>query len=89
MCRRILEKTKATLGMERVISYLPLSHIAAQLMDIYFPLSAAASCWFAQPDALKVSIFTFGNIVCIILYRDPYCRHYERSILQSFWEFHG
>lgn len=66
MCRRFLEENKATPGMEKVVSYLPLSHIAAQLMDVYFTMSIAASCWFAQPDALKVGISSFSNIVYTI-----------------------
>jgi len=39
---------------EVVVSYLPLSHVAAQIVDIYCPLIYAASVYFAQPDALKV-----------------------------------
>ncbi|XP_068722136.1 long-chain-fatty-acid--CoA ligase ACSBG2-like isoform X1 [Montipora capricornis] len=35
------------------VSYLPLSHITAQQGDIFMPMTAAASVWFAQPDALK------------------------------------
>ena len=38
---------------ERVISYLPLSHIAAQLIDIYCMLVLGGCTYFAQPDALK------------------------------------
>ena len=38
---------------DRVISYLPLSHIAAQLIDIFCILLLGGSTWFAQPDALK------------------------------------
>ncbi len=37
-----------------LISYLPLSHIAAQVVDIYGTMLYGASVWFAQPDALKV-----------------------------------
>ncbi|KAB1259107.1 Long-chain-fatty-acid--CoA ligase ACSBG2, partial [Camelus dromedarius] len=38
---------------EVVVSYLPLSHIAAQMMDIWIPMKVGASIYFAQPDALK------------------------------------
>jgi len=41
---------------ERVLSYLPLSHIAAQLLDIHAPLSLGCKVYFAQPDALKGSL---------------------------------
>jgi long-chain-fatty-acid--CoA ligase ACSBG len=38
---------------DRVVSYLPLSHIAAQLIDIYCMLILGGCTYFAQPDALK------------------------------------
>jgi len=47
---------------ERLISFLPLSHVAAQIVDIHVPMSIAAhspgNCvvWFARPDALKGSL---------------------------------
>ena len=40
-------------GKERSISYLPLNHIAAQMMDIYLPISMASTVWFADKMALK------------------------------------
>ncbi len=46
---------KFEFGEDHIISYLPLSHIAAQLVDIYAPMLYGATVWFAQPDALKVS----------------------------------
>ena len=39
---------------ETCISYLPLSHIAAQMTDVWIPIRAGACVWFAKPDALKV-----------------------------------
>eukprot|EP01038_Epipyxis_sp_PR26KG_P015852 gene15852-21480_t len=36
-----------------VISYLPLSHIAAQLVDIHGMMGLGGCTYFAQPDALK------------------------------------
>lgn len=39
---------------EEVISYLPLSHIAAQMCDIWAAMSFGVQVYFAQPDALKV-----------------------------------
>ena len=38
-----------------LVSYLPLSHVAAQLLDIYVPIICGATIYFAQPDALKVA----------------------------------
>ena len=44
------------IGCERVVSYLPLSHIATQMEDIYLCIYGAATLYFAQPDALKGSL---------------------------------
>lgn len=41
---------------EELISYLPLSHVAAQILDIFIPLIYAGTVYFAQPDALKGSL---------------------------------
>lgn len=38
---------------ELYISYLPLNHIAAQMMDIYVPLASVGIVHFADKDALK------------------------------------
>ncbi|CCI45715.1 unnamed protein product [Albugo candida] len=41
---------------DKIVSYLPLSHIAAQLADILLPVVSGLQVWFAQPDALKGSL---------------------------------
>ena len=38
---------------DRGVSYLPISHIAAQALDLFIPLFTGASTTFAAPDALK------------------------------------
>lgn len=43
-------------AQETLISYLPLSHIAAQIVDIYACLSVAGTIYFAEKDALKGSL---------------------------------
>ncbi|XP_047528028.1 long-chain-fatty-acid--CoA ligase ACSBG2-like isoform X2 [Vanessa atalanta] len=39
-----------------LVSFLPLSHVAAQVVDIYTTLTNAVTVYFAQPDALKGSL---------------------------------
>ncbi|XP_036295370.2 long-chain-fatty-acid--CoA ligase ACSBG1, partial [Pipistrellus kuhlii] len=41
---------------EVVVSYLPLSHIAAQIYDLWTGIQWGAQVCFAQPDALKGSL---------------------------------
>ena len=41
---------------QRIVSYLPLSHVAAQLVDIHGPMHMASTTYFAQPDALQGSL---------------------------------
>jgi long-chain-fatty-acid--CoA ligase ACSBG len=42
--------------LDVIISYLPLSHIAAQMIDIYCLMKLGGCTYFAQPDALKGSL---------------------------------
>jgi acyl-CoA synthetase (AMP-forming)/AMP-acid ligase II len=39
-----------------MISYLPLSHIAAQITDLHLPMKLGYQVYFANPDALKGSL---------------------------------
>jgi len=41
-------------GTDVIVSYLPLSHAAGQLIDLCVPVCSGATVYFAQPDALKV-----------------------------------
>lgn len=41
---------------EQFVSYLPLNHIAAQMMDIYVPIGLSGTVWFADKNALKSSL---------------------------------
>lgn len=44
------------MGKEALVSYLPLSHVAGQMVDIFIPLSVAGTVYFADRDALKGSL---------------------------------
>ncbi|XP_051930099.1 long-chain-fatty-acid--CoA ligase ACSBG2 isoform X2 [Hippocampus zosterae] len=48
--------TDATESQEVVVSYLPLSHIAAQMVDIWLTMRVGGVTHFADPDALKGSL---------------------------------
>jgi long-chain-fatty-acid--CoA ligase ACSBG len=41
---------------EVIVSYLPLSHIAANMLDIWIAISGKATVYFADKMALKVII---------------------------------
>uniref|UniRef100_A0A667XS11 long-chain-fatty-acid--CoA ligase n=1 Tax=Myripristis murdjan TaxID=586833 RepID=A0A667XS11_9TELE len=45
-------------GEEELVSYLPLSHVAAQLNDMWVCMRYAGTTHFAEPDALKGSLGT-------------------------------
>lgn len=47
---------------EQIVSYLPLSHVAAQVNDLWISIRFAATTSFAQPDALKV----MGLVISVI-----------------------
>ncbi|XP_061871214.1 long-chain-fatty-acid--CoA ligase ACSBG2 isoform X2 [Colius striatus] len=53
---RFIMLTDARERQELVVSYLPLSHIAAQMIDIWSAITVGAQVFFAQPDALKGSL---------------------------------
>lgn len=44
-------------GKEIIVSYLPLSHVGVQLTDIFLSLTYAFNVYFADKDALNVSLF--------------------------------
>ncbi|XP_068245746.1 long-chain-fatty-acid--CoA ligase ACSBG2-like [Palaemon carinicauda] len=50
------KNNKNEFGKERLVSFLPLSHIAAQVVDIYTCITILGELHFAEPDALKGSL---------------------------------
>lgn len=57
---KIFANQYVTNGMTpgKVVSYLPLSHVAAQMIDINYTFYSGSCAYFAQPDALKGSLST-------------------------------
>lgn len=50
-------------GQENLVSYLPLSHVAAQINDLWISMKFAGTTYFAEPDALKVSIYFTYEVI--------------------------
>jgi long-chain-fatty-acid--CoA ligase ACSBG len=48
---------------EVIVTYLPLSHIAAQMADMHGPMMLGATVAFARPDALRGSLVETLNAV--------------------------
>lgn len=67
---RTVRLADADKSQEIVVSYLPLSHIAAQMIDIWLTIKVGGATYFAQPDALKVSL-----CVCVSLAVLSPCPH--------------
>jgi long-chain-fatty-acid--CoA ligase ACSBG len=61
--QRLAEHAGLQLTNERIVSYLPLSHIAAQIVDIHGPMAVAGTSYFAKPTALKGTIVETLNAV--------------------------
>ncbi|XP_033997075.1 long-chain-fatty-acid--CoA ligase ACSBG1 [Trematomus bernacchii] len=61
---RVGEMQPADTQQESLVSYLPLSHIAAQIYDMWTGIQWAELVYFAQPDALKGSLITTLQEVC-------------------------
>ena len=60
-------------GEDVLLSYLPLSHVAAQLLDIYVPILCGGSTYFARPDALKVNSSSLAQLICTQLLNSTLC----------------
>ncbi|XP_064092537.1 long-chain-fatty-acid--CoA ligase ACSBG2-like [Macrobrachium nipponense] len=54
--RQYQTNLQRTVAAEVGVTYLPLSHLAAQMLDVYLSVTIAATIYFAQPDALKGSL---------------------------------
>lgn len=74
------ELEKVSEGCERVVSYLPLSHIAAQVFDIFLSLELGTCVYFADKDALR------GTLVRTFLKARPTCMFGVPRVFQKFQE---
>mmetsp|Transcript_17962 Transcript_17962/g.58531 ORF Transcript_17962/g.58531 Transcript_17962/m.58531 type:complete len:680 (+) Transcript_17962:244-2283(+) len=55
-----------------LVSYLPLSHIAGQMMDVVAPILTGCTLHFARPDALKGSLKdTLGEVRPTVFFGVP------------------
>ncbi|XP_019118164.2 long-chain-fatty-acid--CoA ligase ACSBG1 [Larimichthys crocea] len=61
---RVGDMQPADTKQESLVSYLPLSHIAAQIFDLWTSIQWGELVYFAQPDALKGSLVTTLREVC-------------------------
>ncbi|XP_010124917.1 PREDICTED: long-chain-fatty-acid--CoA ligase ACSBG1, partial [Chlamydotis macqueenii] len=55
-CSRVGDMQPAEVQQESIVSYLPLSHIAAQIYDLWTGIKWGEQVYFAEPDALKGSL---------------------------------
>lgn len=60
-CSRAAGMQPAEVQQESIVSYLPLSHVAAQMYDLWTGIKWGEQVYFAEPDALKVSVFIASN----------------------------
>ena len=51
--RRLVEIFELKEREERLVSYLPLSHVAANICDLFVMLTAVGTVYFADKNALK------------------------------------
>lgn len=54
-----MEHTKWRPGQEVCLTYLPLSHIAAQMLDCYMSMYVGATVYFADKRALQGTLVSF------------------------------
>uniref|UniRef100_UPI0037E9998B long-chain-fatty-acid--CoA ligase ACSBG2-like isoform X1 n=1 Tax=Semicossyphus pulcher TaxID=241346 RepID=UPI0037E9998B len=55
-CNAAAARVEINYAEEVMVSYLPLSHVAAQIIDMWLGISYATTTYFADPDALKGSL---------------------------------
>ncbi len=52
--RAIASFVESPPAQEQILSFLPLGHIAAQLFEVYLPITVAGTVYFPKQDVLSV-----------------------------------
>lgn len=52
--RNLVENHIQINDTDRIVSFLPLSHISGQMLDIYLPMFVGAAVYFAQVQYLQI-----------------------------------
>ena len=85
ICATVAKATRAWRpemeGKGRLLSMLPLSHVAAQLIDLVIGVRAGANLFFTDPSALQ------GNLVKFLQASRPYLYIYQGPFSSLFLEF--
>ena len=85
ICDNVAKATRAWRpemeGKGRLLSMLPLSHVAAQLIDLVIGVRAGANLFFTDPSALQ------GNLVKFLQASRPYICTYQGPFSSQFPEF--
>lgn len=69
--RRTRERLQISAN-DRFVSYLPLNHIAAQMLDVHCPMAFGCSVHFADPNALRGSlVHTLKRVLPTIFFGVP------------------
>lgn len=69
------------MGKIRLLSLLPLSHVAAQLVDLVIAVRVGANVFFTDPSALQ------GNLVKFLLVARPYFQNNVEPFLSLYPEY--
>ena len=71
-------------------SYLPFSHVAAHMIDVYYLLSCKGTLYFADKDALKGTLVYHMNLTIVLSLADCFrLKTLRIPDRPNSWQFHG